>query len=71
MSTVAGIYGLRQLQCMCSGRLDLKAVLALGCCSIELDLIETGVAFLCQKPVHISSKTGFKANILTGVAVLG
>jgi len=33
-STVAGIYALRQLQFKRSGRLDLKAVLALDCCSI-------------------------------------
>ena len=35
-STVAGIYALRQLQFKRSGRLDLKAVLALDCCSIVI-----------------------------------
>ena len=35
-STVAGIYVLRQLQFKRSGRLDLKAVLALDCCSTAI-----------------------------------
>jgi len=37
-STVAGIYALRQLQFKRSGRLDLKAVLALDCCSFGIGI---------------------------------
>ena len=44
-STVAGIYALRQLQFKRSGRLDLKAVLALDCCSI----MKTGVTVSGQE----------------------
>ena len=35
-STVAGIYALRQLQFKRFGRLDLKALLALDCCSTAI-----------------------------------
>ena len=50
-STVAGIYGLRQLQFKRSGRLDLKAVLALDCCS-------TAIGSDCDRCDSFSLKTG-------------
>ena len=37
-STVAGIYALRQLQFKRFGRLDLKALLALDCCSFGIGI---------------------------------
>ena len=50
-STVAGIYALRQLQFKRSGRLDLKAVLALDCCS-------TAFGSDCDRCDSFSLKTG-------------
>ena len=50
-STVAGIYALRQLQFKRSGRLDLKAVLALDCCS-------TAIGSDCDRCDSFSLKTG-------------
>ena len=37
-TTVAGIYALRQLQFKHSERLDLKALLALDCCSFGIGI---------------------------------
>ena len=69
-STVAGIYALRQLQFKRSGRLDLKAVLALDCCSIAIGSDSDRCDSSMSELYTYHPKPVFKTIIHTGVTVL-